>query len=476
MRNLPRPPGPRGAPGPHHAPAPPGTAPAPPGAGPGAAPRRTVLRWAAGAGVLATTGTASACASSRPASVRTSGPVNLSLWTHDQGYQDFFTSAVPRADRATPFTYRLRVTRAGAQDLVTKLLAQAVAGRGTPDVMGFEIGNYARMLRGDLSARLLRDWTQDVAPLGDDLLPARRAPYTVDGRLYALDSDTPVTVYYYRDDLLSEYGIPVDIGTWEELARAGEKLYRKHRVSLGAVATGSDLNQVVQVFAILLYQRGGALFDARQQITLDSPEAEETLRFICDGLRSGFLVDVADFYGPSMQTALKRGSVAGLWMASWYKTFGLQPNVPEQSGRWRIRALPRFSAGGSRTSVAGGTGFTAITGKANTMAGADFLRATWLTKEAQVRRYRELGYLPTRRSVFRNPELLALEDEFCGGQRLFEVYAPLADHVPAYYQSPDQSILTDVLSGYLIRAYRGDLSPREALRRATSDFRAQASR
>ncbi|MGW7694597.1 ABC transporter substrate-binding protein [Streptomyces asiaticus] len=469
MKNLPPPPTPRGTPGPHRAP----PSPSP---GPGTAPRRTVLRWAAAAGALATAGTATACAGSRAASVRTSGPVTLSLWTHDQGYQDFFTRSVPRADRATRFSYRLRVTRAGAQDLVTKLLAQAVAGRGTPDLMGFEIGNFARMLRGDLSARLLRDWTEDVAPLGDDLLAARRAPYTVDGRLYALDSDTPATVYYYRDDLLSKYGIPADLGTWEEVARAGARLYDKHRVSLGAVSTGSDLNQVVQLFAILLYQRGGALFDAHAHPTLDSPEAEETLRFICDGLRTGFLVDVADFYGPSMQTALKRGSVAGLWMASWYKTFGLQPNVPEQSGRWRIRALPRFSAGGGRTSVAGGTGFTAITGKANTEAGADFLSATWLTEEAQIRRYRELGYLPTRRSVFRSPELLALEDTFCGGQRLFEVYAPLVDHVPAYYQSPDQSILMDVLSGYLIRAYRGDLSPREALWRATSDFRAQASR
>ncbi len=467
MKNLPPPPTPRGTPGPHRA---------PPSPSPGTAPRRTVLRWAAAAGALATAGTATACAGGRAASVRTSGPVTLSLWTHDQGYQDFFTRSVPRADRATRFSYRLRVTRAGAQDLVTKLLAQAVAGRGTPDLMGFEIGNFARMLRGDLSARLLRDWTEDVAPLGDDLLAARRAPYTVDGRLYALDSDTPATVYYYRDDLLSKYGVPADLGTWEEVARAGARLYDKHRVSLGAVSTGSDLNQVVQLFAILLYQRGGALFDAHAHPTLDSPEAEETLRFIRDGLRTGFLVDVADFYGPSMQTALKRGSVAGLWMASWYKTFGLQPNVPEQSGRWRIRALPRFSAGGGRTSVAGGTGFTAITGKANTEAGADFLSATWLTEEAQIRRYRELGYLPTRRSVFRSPELLALEDTFCGGQRLFEVYAPLVDHVPAYYQSPDQSILMDVLSGYLIRAYRGDLSPREALRRATSDFRAQASR
>ncbi|MFJ8778322.1 ABC transporter permease subunit [Streptomyces sp. NPDC102476] len=166
--------------------------------------RRTLLRGALGLGTAAAL---TACRDGGT-TARTSGDVTVSLWTHDPGYEDFFGKGIPEADRLTDFRYHLDITRAGPGDLVTKLLAQAVAGRGTPDAIGFEIGSFPRMLRGDIAPRLLHDLTPDIAAvpgLKDDLLPARLAPYSKDGRLYALDSDTPMVVYYYRADLFSQW-------------------------------------------------------------------------------------------------------------------------------------------------------------------------------------------------------------------------------------------------------------------------------
>ncbi|MFH8655435.1 ABC transporter substrate-binding protein [Streptomyces afghaniensis] len=443
---------------------------------PGPPTRRALLRGALGLGTAAAL---SACggASSAP---RTSGDVTLSLWTHDPGYEEFFVRGVPEADRATDFRYHLKVTRSGPPDIVTKLLAQAVAGRGTPDLVGFEIGSFPRMLRGDISERLLHDFTPDIEAvpgLKDDLLPARTAPFSKDGRVYAFDSDTPMVVYFYRDDLFDKYRLPTDAATWEEFAGAGARVYRDHRVSLCVVSTlGSDPGQVVQSFQMLLYQRGGAFFDADGKLLLDSPEAEEVLRFLCEGLRSGFVVDVADYYGAAMQTALKQGRVIGLPMAIWYKNYGLVPNVPEQKGKWRVRDLPRFSKGGGVTAALGGTGFGVVRDKANTRAATEFLFRTWLTHDGQVRRFTETGYLPTRRSVYDDPRLGGYTDDFCGGQRLFRLYRSLLPHVPPFHQSPDQSILYDVLAGNLLRAYRGALSPREALRQTAADFHDQAGR
>ncbi|WP_151475847.1 ABC transporter substrate-binding protein [Streptomyces albicerus] len=439
-------------------------------------PRRTLLRGALGLGAAA-----GLAACGRDSTIaRTSGDVTLSLWTHDPGYEDFFAKGVPEADRLTDFRYRLKVTRTGPADLVTKLLAQAVAGRGTPDMVGFEIGSFPRMLRGDISERLLHDLTPDIAAvpgLEDDLLPARTAPYTKDGKLYALDSDTPMVVYYYRDDLFAEYGLPKDTPTWEEFAELGARAYKDHRASMCVVSTaGSDPGQVVQSFQMLLYQRGGAFFDADQKLVLDSAEAEEVLGFLCEGLRSGFVIDISDYYGAAMQTALKSGRVIGLPMAIWYKNYGLVPNVPEQRGKWRVKAMPRFAKGGGTTAALGGTGFGVIKDKSNTRAATEFLLNTWLTHDGQVRRFTETGYLPTRRSVYEDPQLGALKDDFCGGQRLFGLYRDLLSDVPPLHTSPDQSILFDVLAGNLLRAYRGDLSPREALRRSAEEFRDQAGR
>ncbi|MET9460633.1 ABC transporter substrate-binding protein [Streptomyces canus] len=207
--------------------------------------RRTLLRGALGLGAA----TALTACGGGSTTARTSGDVTLSLWTHDPGYEDFFRKAIPEADRLTDFRYHLDVTRAGPADLVTKLLAQAVAGRGTPDAIGFEIGSFPRMLRGDIAPRLLHDLTPDIAAvpgLKDDLLPARLAPYSKDGRFYALDSDTPMVVHYYRDDLFSQWNLPTDTATWEEYAELGARVHKDHGASLCVVSTvGSDTGQVV---------------------------------------------------------------------------------------------------------------------------------------------------------------------------------------------------------------------------------------
>ncbi|WDF43452.1 ABC transporter substrate-binding protein [Streptomyces sp. T12] len=438
--------------------------------------RRALLRGALGLGTAAAL---TACAGGS-ATVRTSGEITLALWTHDPGYEAFFEKGIPQADRRTDFRYHLKVTRAGAPDIVTKLLAQAVAGRGTPDLVGFEIGSFPRMLRGDIAERLLYDLTDDIAAvpgLKADLLPARTAPFSKDGRVYALDSDTPMVVYFYRDDLFDRYNLPKQTVTWEEFADLGARVHQEHGASMCVVSTaGSDAGQVVQSFQMLLYQRGGAFFDADQNLVLDSPEAEDVLRFLCDGLRSGFVIDVSDYYGAAMQTALKQDRVIGLPMAIWYKNYGLVPNVPEQKGKWRVKALPRFARGGAATAAVGGTGFGVIKDKANTQATREFLFNTWLTHDGQVRRFTETGYLPTRRSVYDDPRLSAARDDFCGGQRLFPLYRELLPQVPPFHQSPDQSILYDVLAGNLLRAYHGDLSPRQALKQTAADFRDQAGR
>ncbi|MGN8026886.1 ABC transporter substrate-binding protein [Microbacterium sp. 22242] len=437
--------------------------------------RRSLLR------LLAVTGSAAllspalaACASTPTAPIR-SGAVDLSFWTHDDGYIAFFTKAVPLADANSSFRYALDITKAGAADIVTKLIAQAVAGTGTPDVVGLEIGNFARMLRGDIAAELLSDFTAAVAPIKDDLITARLTPFSKDGRLYALDSDTPLTVLYHRADEYERLGLSTDFGTWEEFGRVGAALAKREGVALGAVAT-SDPGGTVQNFQIHLLQRGGDLFDADGKDALQTPEAEDALAFLAKSVQSGALATVADMYGPSVQSGLKSGKILGVNMPSWYASYGIKPNVPEQKGKWRIAALPRFAKGGGRTAVGGGTGFAALRGKPGSEAGMHLITTAYLEPAQQVARYKAMGYLPTRRSVFDSAELAALEDDYFGGQRLFETYRDIVDDVPDFHQSANSSIMSTVLSGHILRAYKGQVSAAQALADATTDFRGQARR
>ncbi|MFC0673247.1 extracellular solute-binding protein [Brachybacterium hainanense] len=436
-------------------------------------PRRRLLRAAgtlAGAGGIAAA--IAACDASSPSPI-TRGTVPLSLWTHDDGYIRFFTEAVPVAEASSDFVYDLSITKSGAADLVTKLIAQAVAGTGTPDVAGLEIGAFSRMLRGDIAPELLVDLAEDVAPFQDDLIAARLTPFSKDGALYALDSDTPVTVLYHRADEFERLGIDADFGTWEELAKVGADLAQREGAALGAVAV-NDPGGTVQSFHLHLLQRGGDLFDADGRPTLTTPEAEETLAFLVQGVQEGFLATVADMYGPSIQSGLKSGKILAVNMPSWYSSYGIQPNVPEQSGAWRVAPVPRFTAGGHATGVGGGTGFAALREKPGTDAAGHLVVAAYLDPAQQVKRYQDLGYLPTLRSVYDDPALLELEDEYFGGQRLFEVFREVIDDVPEFHQSADSSIMTTVLSGHILRAFRGEVSPARALADADHDFRGQA--
>ncbi|MGY5764295.1 ABC transporter substrate-binding protein [Brachybacterium sp. DNPG3] len=437
-------------------------------------PRRQVLR--AGAALtagLGLTGALGACGTRADTTAITSGEVPLDLWTHDDGYIQFFTDAIAVAEADSDFVYDLDVTKIGASDLVTKLIAQAVAGTGTPDVAGLEIGAFARMLRGEIAPELLVDLSEDIAPMQDDLITARLTPYSKDGAVYALDSDTPVTVLYHRSDEFERLGIDPEFGTWEDFAEVGRSLYESDELSLGAFAV-NDPGGTVQCFHIHLLQRGGDLFDADGNPTLETPEAEEVLAFLVDGVQSGFLTTVADMYGPSIQSGLKSGQILAVNMPSWYSSYGIQPNVPEQSGQWRVAALPVFAGGGHRAGVGGGTGFAALRDKPATAAARNLVVSGYLDPAQQVKRYQDLGYLPTLRSVYDDPELLALENEYFGGQKLFEVFRDIVDDVPDVHQSANTSIMSTVLSGHILRAFKGTVSPAQALSDATEDFLGQA--
>src|SRR5699024_5689048 len=291
--------------------------------------------------------------------------------------------------------------------------------------------------------------------------------------VYALDSDTPVTVLYHRSDEFERLGIDPDFGTWENLAEIGRKLAETDQLALGAFAV-NDPGGTVQCFHIHLLQRGGDLFDADGNPTLMTPEAEETLAFLVDGVQSGFLATVADMYGPAIQSGLKSGKILAVNMPSWYSSYGIQPNVPEQEGLWRVAALPVFEGGGHRAGVGGGTGFGALRDKPATAAARNLVVSGYLDPEQQVKRYKDLGYLPTLRSVYDAPELLALENEYFGGQRLLEIFRDIVDDVPDVHQRAGTSIMNIVLSRHVLSAYRADGSPAQALADATDDFRGHA--
>ncbi|MFD7769224.1 ABC transporter substrate-binding protein [Streptomyces sp. NPDC059787] len=437
--------------------------------------RRAVLRGAMGAGLgLAAAPVLAACGSGSSRAV-TDGPVQVSLWTHDPGYIKTFRSAVgdDTLMHGSRFDYRMRFTNAAGSDVVTRMMAQAVADGNTPDLAGIIIDQFPRVMGSRIAENLFVDLTETVKPFGDELL--KLAPYSVDGTPYGLDSDNSISVLYYRQDIFAEHRIPEDVETWQELADLGERLHDRHRISLSMVATG-DNGSIVNGFLQFLLQRGGGVFDAAGELVLDSPEAVEVLEFMQRGVRTGFLMSLPDPYGSACAAALKSGRLAATVMPNWYNVYGLQANVPEQKGKWRIRTLPRFSGGGHAGSTLGGTAFCVLKDKPHTQAALELLRRVYLTREGQLLRYRSGGFLPTLSSLYEDAELRGITDDYLGGQRVFDVYGAAAADLPIFYQAQGLQILNDVLGGPMLLALQGKTSAAEAIRAGIRAYRQQVKR
>lgn len=437
--------------------------------------RRSLLRAVGGAGLgfLAAPALAG-CGTSSAVPLR-SGHATISLWTHDPGYIKTFQDAAKdtRLMRGSRFDYSVKPTVAAGSDVVTRMMAQAVADGDTPDLAGLIIDQFPRVMNARIAENLFVGLSDTVRPFGDDLL--KLAPYSVDKVPYALDSDNSITVLYYRQDVFDKYKVPEAVETWEEFLDHGERLAKDHKTSIGMVSTG-DNGAIVNGFNQFLLQRGGGFFNAAGELTLDSPEALEVLEFMTRGVRSGALLALPDPYGAACAAALKSGRLAATAMPNWYNAYGLQANVPDQKGRWRMRTLPRFEGGGHIGSTLGGTGIAVLKDKPHTEAALELLRRVYLTREGQILRYKNGGFLPTLQPLYGDPEFTSIKDEYLGGQRIFDVYGKAAADLPLFYQDAGMQILMDVLGGPVLDALKGRTSPAAALKAGLKAYRQQVKR
>ncbi|MDV6290922.1 extracellular solute-binding protein [Streptomyces sp. UP1A-1] len=404
-----------------------------------------------------------------------SGRVRISLWTHDPGYIKTFRTAIRDTGlmRGSRFDYGLKVTSAAPGDVMTRMIAQAVADGNTPDLAGLVIDQFPRVMGSSIARNLFVDLGDTVRPFGDDLL--KLAPYTVDGVPYGLDSDNSITVLYYRQDLFEKYRVPEQVATWEEFLEHGERLSKDHEVSVGMVSTG-DNGSIVNGFLQFLLQRGGGFFDEAGHLVLDSPEALEVLRFMARGVRSGALLALPDPYGSACAAALKSGRLAATAMPNWYNAYGLQANVPDQKGRWRMRALPRFMRRRAHRLDPGRHRLRGAEGQAS-LPGRPGTAPTRLPQPRRPDTALQVGRLPAHaQAPVPGPRARRHRGRLPRGSAGLRRVRQGRRRPPLFYQAPGMQILADVLGGPVLDALKGRTSPDAALQAGLRAYRQQVKR
>lgn len=116
----------------------------------------------------------------------------------------------------------------------------------------------------------------------EDIWPVLIQNNTWDGKMITLPFNKSVPVYYYNTEIFTKVGIDEFPKTWQEFREVCFKLKNlKDKEGNPIVPTGNGTD--IWVFASMLYQKGGKLFDEdRREPLFNSPQAIEVLQFQLD--------------------------------------------------------------------------------------------------------------------------------------------------------------------------------------------------
>ena len=186
----------------------------------------------------------------------------LEFWIFAQTHYDEFSARIPAFEAANP---GVKVELRLISKLHDKLLAAFLSGIGGPDLSEVEISSVGRFFKGTKEDIGFVDLTDRIEREGitGDFVPARLAPWSLDGQVYGLPRDVHPVVLLYRHDVYEEAGIdPASIGTWDDFVRETSPLARdedgdgrpdRYPLMLSAHKPGH--------FWLLLLQNGGGMFD-----------------------------------------------------------------------------------------------------------------------------------------------------------------------------------------------------------------------
>ncbi len=215
----------------------------------------------------------------------------------------------------------------------------SIAGGVAPDIgtmgltWGMEFGNLGAMV--DLQG----SYPKDVKRIKDAVFPGMWHSIEYRGRVYGIPFDMTEYVLYYRNDIVAS---PPQ--TWEELTASLTALDSGKK---GLLFDWGSLSWIG--FSPFLWQAGGDFYNKDYtEVTVDSPEAVQAMRFFAD-LYTKYKV-------PKTKIPLEQGMRTGdfpLAISGNWKIDGLRLSAPEIAGKWSIALLPKGPSG-KRTAFIGG--------------------------------------------------------------------------------------------------------------------------
>ncbi len=316
-------------------------------------------------------------------------------------------------------------------------------------------------------------WTAEFARAGwivplppgflaaDDFLDGPLGSVTYEGTVYAVPWFTDAGVLYYRRDLLEEAGVPVP-ETWDEIREAYEKIAAPRDME-GFVWQGARYEGLICDFLEFLWGLGGSIDGA--VVAADPALAEREIAQAIE-LVLGFFDDGVS--PESVLTYKEEGSLRlfteshALFLRNWPYAWSMAEGEESKvKGLVGIAPLPH-AAGETGYSTIGGWNVALSSHSTHPDEALEFL--AFITSERALKlRAIEGAYLPTRKSTYEDPEVLAANPHF---ESFFEVFRYTRNRP----RSPHYPQISDIIQVNVHEALSRQKSPEEAASAIVEDL------
>ncbi|MDJ0843244.1 ABC transporter substrate-binding protein [Crocosphaera sp.] len=282
------------------------------------------------------------------------------------------------------------------------------------------------------------------------------------GELYRMPVRSDGGMLYYRTDLLAKGGYEPP-NTFRELLDISQTLQQDNLAEWGYLWQGKQYEGLPAMFVEVLAGYGAFWVDPDTlEVGLDSPEAIEAVKFLRTTLEQQVSPPGITTYAEEEARRLFQNGDA-VFMRNWPYAFGLlSAEDSPVKGKFAIKPMvhaPEQSSG----ACLGGWGLGITTSSQHPDAAWEVAKF-FSSEDVQRRFILATGYVPSRRALFNDPEILAKYPHYSELLAVVES-AALRPPIAQYAQA------SDILQRYLSAAITAQMTPEQAMNKAANETR-----
>ncbi len=282
------------------------------------------------------------------------------------------------------------------------------------------------------------------------------------GKLYAIPMRSDLGMLYYREDLLKEAGFnPPE--SFDDLVTISQNLKEKGKVDWGYVWQGKQYEGLAAMFVEILEGFGGYWVNPQTlEVGLDKPQTVEAIEFLKSTIASQISPPgVTTYQEEETRQIFQNGN--SVFLRNWPYVWPLANKESSAiNGKIAIKPMVHTKNGSSGACLGG---WALGISKSSKHPEEAWKAIKYFTSEEAQRKFvLEAGFVPSRRELFLDPQIVAKYPHY---PELLKVVdkAVLRPPIAQYAQA------SDILQRYLSAALTNRLTPQVAMKNAASETR-----